>query len=103
MSDRRQAQRFVFSNPADAQLHLAQDVAIERSDATGLTVLSAIPSMAGEQFAIRLRAFDGRIATVAVCTRVSRPVLLDGGSVRYRLELQVLDGDGGRQWAPETN
>ena len=80
MSDRRQAQRFALSSPAHAQLHLAQDVVIERSDATGLTVLSAISSMAGEQFAIRLRAFDGRIATVSVRTRASRPVLLEGES-----------------------
>ena len=102
MSDRRQAQRFAFSSPAHAQLHLAQDVVIERSDATGLTVLSATSSMAGEQFAMRLRAFDGRIATVSVCTRASRPVLLEGGSVRYRLDLQVVDGDSGDHRAPET-
>ena len=94
MSDRRQAQRFALSSPAHAQLHLAHDVVIERSDAGSLTVLAAASSSAGETFALRLRGPDGRIATVRVCTRSSRRVLLDGGSVRYRLDLEVLGGDG---------
>ena len=102
MSDRRQAQRFAFSSPAHAQLHLAQDVVIESSGAKSLTVLSSVSSITGEQFAMRLRATDGRMATVSVCTRTSRPVLLEGGSLRYRLELQVLDAEGGSPRAPET-
>lgn len=93
MSDRRQAQRFALSSPAHAQLHLAHDVVIERSDAGSLTVLAAASSIAGERFALRLRGPDGRIATVRVCTRASRLVMLDGGSVRYRLDLDVLDGE----------
>lgn len=95
MSDRRQAQRFALSSPAHAQLHLAHDVVIERSDAGSLTVLAAASSSVGERFALRLRGPDGRMATVPVCTRTSRLVLLDGGSVRYRLDLDVLDRDGG--------
>jgi hypothetical protein len=101
MSDRRQAQRFALSNPAHAQLHLAQDVVIERSEPGSLTVLAPASSMAGDQFAIRLRAFDGRMATVPVRTRASRLVLLDGGSVRYRLDLDVLAGEGGAPPAAE--
>jgi hypothetical protein len=95
MSDRRQAPRFALSKPAHAQLHLAHDVVVERSDPRGLTVLAAASSVAGERFALRLRASDGRVATVPVCTRASRPVLLGGGTVRYRLELDVLARDGG--------
>jgi len=102
MSDRRQAQRFAFTSPAHAQVHLAQDVVIERSDARSLTVLAAASSIAGERFAMRLRAPDGRMATVTVRTRASRLVLLEGGSVRYRLDLQVVDGDSGDHRAPET-
>ena len=102
MSDRRQAQRFAFNSPAHAQLHLAHDVVIESSGARSLTVLSSVSSVTGEQFAMRLRATDGRMATVAVCTRASRPVLLEGGSLRYRLELQVLDAACGTPPASET-
>jgi hypothetical protein len=101
MSDRRQAQRFACSRPTHAHLQMAHDVVVERSDATTLTVLSRASSTAGEQFTMRLRAVNGRSATVSVCTRASQPVLLDGGSVRYRLELQVLDG-GADRLGPET-
>ena len=101
MSDRRQAQRFAFNSPTRAQLRLAQDVVIEQSGARSLTVLSTVSSITGEQFAMRLRATDGRMATVAVCTRASRPVLLEGGSLQYRLELQVLDAEDGAPQTPE--
>ena len=33
MSDRRKARRFAFTKPAEARLHLLQDVVIEHSDA----------------------------------------------------------------------
>jgi len=91
MADRRKAPRFAFASPAQAHLHLTQDVVIERSSANQLTVLAAASSTTGEQLALRLRATDGRIATVPVCTLASRPVILDGGSIRYRLDLQVVD------------
>jgi hypothetical protein len=93
MSDRRQAPRFALSRPAHAQLQLAHDVVIERSDPGGLTVLATTSSVAGERFALRMRSSDGRMATVPVCTRSSRLVMLDGATVRYRLELDVLGRD----------
>lgn len=101
MSDRRQAQRFAFNSPAHAKLQLAHDVVIERSGARSLTVLSSVSSVAGERFAMRLRATDGRMATVPVCTQTSRPVLLESGALRYRLQLRVLDADGAPA-TPET-
>ena len=91
MSDRRKAQRFAFSSPADAHLHFAQDVTIERSDAQHLTVLSTVASAAGEELALRLRGPDGGVISVSVRTLASQLVVLDGGSLRYRLDLQVVD------------
>lgn len=93
MADRRNAPRFAFASPAQAHLHLTQDVVVERSNANQLTVLSASSSTTGEQLALRLRALDGRVATVPVCTLASRPVILDGGSIRYRLDLRVVGVD----------
>jgi hypothetical protein len=94
MSDRRKAQRFAVAGPANAQLHLAQDVVIERADVNRLTVLAEVSSMPGEEFALRLRGPDGQTATLSVCTVESRVVMLESGCVRHRLELLVVDGSG---------
>ena len=90
MSDRRKARRFAFETPAKARLHVLQDVVIERSSQGQLTVLATGSSSPGEELAIRIRATDGRTVTLSVCTVTSRPVMIDGTGLRYRLDLRVL-------------
>ena len=90
MPDRRRGQRFTLTCPAQAHVHMATDVFIERSDADTLTVLSAATSVAGEEFALRLRAPDGRTVSVPVRTIRSRPVFLPEQTVSYRIELRVI-------------
>jgi hypothetical protein len=93
MSDRRRASRFAFETPAKARLHVLQDVVIERSSPRQLTVLATGSSSPGEELAMRIRAADGRTVTLAVCTVTSRPVMIDGAGLRYRLDLRVLEAD----------
>ena len=92
MSDRRRAQRFAFTSPATAHLHLVRDVVIVESGAECLTVLSPSTSPAGETFALRLRGTEGREATVPVRTVASQPVVV-GGLVQYRIDLRVIEKD----------
>jgi hypothetical protein len=94
MSDRRKARRFVFETPAKARLHVLQDVVIERSNSRQLTVLATASSSPGEELAMRIRAGDGRTVTLTVCTVTSRPVMIDGTGLRYRLDLRVLGAEG---------
>ncbi len=90
MSDRRRAQRFAFSSPAAAHLHLVRDVIIVESDGERLTVLSPSSSPTGETFALRVRGTEGREATVPVQTVASQPVVVSG-CVQYRIDLRVID------------
>jgi hypothetical protein len=90
MSDRRRAQRFAFSSPAAAHLHLVRDVIIVESNGEWLTVLSPSSSPAGETFALRVRGTEGREATVAVQTVASQPIVVSG-CVQYRIDLRVID------------
>ena len=89
MSDRRRAQRFAFTRPASACLHLVRDVVIVESDADRLAVLSPSSSATGETFALRVRGTEGREATVPVRTIVSQPVVV-GTTVQYRIDLRVI-------------
>jgi hypothetical protein len=90
MPERRKAQRFTLPCPAQAHLHVVNDVVIERIDAETLTVLSAEASVAGEEFALQLRGAKGQMVTVPVRTIRSQPALVAGPSPGYRLELQVM-------------
>jgi hypothetical protein len=90
MPDRRKAQRFTLPRPAQAHVHVVNDVIIERSDAETLTVLSAEASVAGEEFALQLHGAEGQTTTVQVRTIRSQPALLTGPAPRYRLELRVV-------------
>jgi hypothetical protein len=102
MSDRRKARRFAFATPARAQFHLLQDVVIERSAPDGLTVLAAESSVPGERLAVRIRGTDEQVVTLAVQTIDSRPVMVDGSGLRYRLRLQVVEAEGAGAVAREV-
>jgi hypothetical protein len=93
MTDRRKAKRFAFTKPAAAHLHVLHDVIIEHSDAQQLIVLATASSAPGEELAIRLRGADGRAVTLTVHTVETRPVMVDGAGLRYRLNLRVSGTD----------
>jgi len=95
MSDRRKARRFAFTRPAEARVHVLQDVVIEHSDAERLVVLASASSSQGEELAIRIRGTEGQSVTLTVHTIESRPVMIDGAGLRYRLNLRVVEANRG--------
>lgn len=91
MSDRRRATRFVFARPPAARIRVLNDVLIEETSPERLTVLASAPSPKGEEHTMRVRAADGRTATLTVKTVESRAIQGSGSGSLYRLDLEVLD------------
>jgi hypothetical protein len=88
MAERRRGARFALAVPADVQLHVPQDIAIETTTADEVTVLSATPGVRGEDLLLRIGPSDAVQMTVAARTISSQPVPADG-RLMHRLRLAM--------------
>lgn len=88
MSDRRRASRFMLTK-LDATLRLMQDVYVEETNATQITIVTDAPPTSGDEVLIELPPEDGRRPVLRV--RASECMLVPfGDGMRHRVVMQVL-------------
>lgn len=94
MSGRRVYPRFRQAAPADGQLRISRDVAVEiepahaEGTANVISVLSDAPGVVGEELTLALLSSGGEIV-LRVTILESRPYLVNG-AVRHQVRLGIL-------------
>jgi hypothetical protein len=92
MSGRRRYARYVLSHPLEGNLHVREEVSIERWSDHEIVVLSPAPSRRAQNLTLELPGTRPRRLLVQV--EGSSPVVAPDGSLRHRLRLVVLNGAG---------
>lgn len=87
MSDRRRTQRYILGTHLTGDIMPMQDVVIERSAGTRLTVLSPSPYEVDNDLMIHVSTSSG-LETHKTKVMSSTPTSF-GGSLQYRLELDI--------------
>ena len=90
MSGRRKHERYAPGQPWDGTIKVLRDVIVQREAGGSLVAIGQVPGVIGEYLTLDLAGAGHRV-TCRVQVKESRPVIVDG-SVRHRIQLDVLEG-----------
>jgi hypothetical protein len=100
MSGRRKHERFAPGQAWNGTIKVLRDVIVQREASGSLVAIGQLPGVIGEQLTLDL-AGGGHRVTCLVQVTESRPVIVDG-SVRHRVQLDVLEGSRRPEQAPSA-
>jgi hypothetical protein len=92
MTGRRRFPRFLLAAPVDASLRVREEVSIESWSRGEIEAISTTPCPTNEAVTLELAGDGGDRVSVAV--RECRPFVTDGGLLRYRLRMTLVQPVG---------
>ena len=100
MFGRRNYHRYGVTN-AEGHLRVVRDVTVWHGVEHEFLVISDEPELSGEQLTLE-RIVNGQVMTMDVSVVDSQPAIVDG-TIRHRLRLKSLNGNGARQTADRAH